>query len=231
MINMYNKDCMELMADTSDGYYDLAIVDPNYGRQEDGGINRSGWAIQKNGEKLRVNGGNYKKKFWDKKPADSKYFEELIKVSKHQIVWGVNYYSYNFGKGRIIWDKCNYGSDQSDCEIAYNSKLDRVDIFKYMWRGMMQGKSIKEGHIQQGNKKLNEKRIHPTQKPVALYKWILQNYAKKGDKILDTHGGSGSICIACYDMGFDLDWCEIDKDYYDAAVKRYKQHISQLTLF
>src|SRR5699024_6394073 len=113
----------------------------------------------------------------------------------------------------------------------YQSVTERVELLRYMWSGMCQGKSLLEGHIQQGNKKLNEKRIHPTQKPVLLYKWLLEKYAKIGDRILDTHGGSGSIAIACYDMGFDLDWYELDKDYYNDAVNRFKEHKKQGSLF
>ena len=231
MIELLNKDCMEYMKGLPDKAFDLAIADPEYGRGEHGGIDRSGLCRQKNGTVIRVNGGNYKKKNWDLKPAGEEYFNELLRVSKNQIIWGENYYNINFGSGRIIWDKCNDGSDQSDAEIAYNSLNERVDIFRYMWRGMFQGKSILEGHIQQGNKLLNEKRIHPTQKPVNLYKWLLKNYANPGDNILDTHGGSMSSAIACHEMGFDLTLCEIDKDYYDAGVKRYKKAIAQEDLF
>lgn len=136
-----------------------------------------------------------------------------------------------FGPGRIIWDKCNGNSDQSDCEIAYNSMTSRVDLFRFMWAGMMQGKSITEGHIQQGNKKRNEKRIHPTQKPLALYTWIFQKYAKPGDKVIDTHLGSGSSRIAAYEAGLDFIGFEIDQKYFDAAEKRFDTHANQINLF
>lgn len=231
MNQFYNLDCMEAMKQIPDKYFELAIVDPNYGRKEHGGKSRSGYVKQKNGVKLYVTDGGYEKKHWDGEPADERYFNELIRVSKHQIIWGCNYYNKNFGPGRIVWDKCNEGSDQSDCEIAYNSLTTRVDLFRYMWRGMMQGKSLTEGHIQQGNKQLNEKRIHPTQKPVALYKWLLTNYAKQGDKILDTHVGSASSLIACYDLGFEYMGFELDKDYFDMATKRLEEHKQQLNLF
>ena len=231
-INLNLGDCMDAMREMPDNAYDLAIVDPEYGRGEHGGVNRSGLVTQKNGSKKMVKGGGqYKKKGWDCKPAGSDYFNEVIRVSKNQIIWGCNYYGANFGSGRIIWDKCNEGSDQSDCEIAYNSLTNRVDLFRYMWRGMMQGKSVSEGHVMQGNKQLNEKRIHPTQKPVKLYKWLLTNYAKPNDKILDTHAGSFSIGIACHDLGFDLDAWEIDAEYHAAATKRFEQHKAQLQLF
>lgn len=131
----------------------------------------------------------------------------------------------------IIWDKCNDGSDQSDAEIAFNSLTRRVDIFRYMWRGMFQGKSIAEGTVQQGNKKLNEKRIHPTQKPVNLYRWICHKYLQKGMKILDTHVGSASSLIAYEEYGLEYVGYEINKDYYDSAQKRLNEFRSQLTLF
>lgn len=231
MNNLYLIDCLLFMKDKPDNYYDLGIIDPEYGRGESGGVNRSGYVKQKNGSKLYVDGNKYKNKNWDTKPADKIYFDELFRVTKNQIIWGCNYYYTNFGSGRIIWDKCNEGTDQSDCEIAYNSTTSRIDKFTYMWRGMMQGKSITEGHIQQGNKKLNETRVHPTQKPVALYKWLLTKYAKPGNKILDTHSGSGSLRIACHDLGFYLDSCEIDKDYYRDNQARYEQHTQQTELF
>ena len=130
-----------------------------------------------------------------------------------------------------IWDKCNDGSDQSDAEVAYCSLTRRVDIFRYMWRGMFQGKSIIEGTIQQGNKKLNEKRIHPTQKPVNLYRWICHKYLQKGMKILYTHVGSASSLIAYEEYGLEYVGYEINKDYYDSAQKRLNEFRSQLTLF
>ena len=133
--------------------------------------------------------------------------------------------------GRIVWDKCNDGSDQSDAEIAYCSLNDRVDIFRFMWRGMFQGKSIYEGTVQQGNKRLNEKRIHPCQKPVALYEWILKKYAKTGDIILDTHVGSASSLIACYKAGYEYVGFEMDKDYYILSKNRLDAEMAQLTIF
>lgn len=148
---------------------------------------------------------------------------------------GCNYYDYPMAGGRIVWDKLNGSSDQFDCEIAYNSFNKRTDIVYFMWCGMFQGvycgKDIRKALVQQGNKALNEHRIHPTQKPVALYKWLLTNYAKPGDKILDTHLGSGSICIACHDLGFELTGIELDNDYYEAAKKRIMDHQLQGKLF
>jgi site-specific DNA-methyltransferase (adenine-specific) len=223
-----NRDCMEAMKGFEDKFFDLAIVDPEYGRGEHGGVNRTSYALQKNGAKILVKGGDYKKKNWDLKPPSSEYFDELIRISHHQIIWGVNYYKYIFrSSGRIIWDKVNDGSDQSSCEIAYYSGHDRVDLFRYMWRGMLQGRSAKEGHLSKGDGKKNEKRIHPTQKPLALYFWLLKNYAKPGDKILDTHMGSQSSRIAAYKMGFDFWGYEIDEQYFREGCKRFDKAIAE----
>lgn len=202
---------------------------PN-GRLEHGGKNRSKMVLQKNGSLSYVADGGYTKKKWDTSPPPESYFKELMRVSKNQIIWGVNYFQYIFGPGRIIWDKCNGESDQSDCEIAYNSLTKRVDLFRFMWAGMMQGKSIAEGHIMQGNKRLNEKRIHPTQKPVSLYAWILSKYAKPGDKILDTHLGSGSSRIAAYDAGLDFVGFEIDEEYFYRQSERFAAHTAQIRM-
>jgi site-specific DNA-methyltransferase (adenine-specific) len=218
----YNMDSMHGLKSFPDKFFDLALVDPAYGRKEHGGRNRSGYIKQKNGNKLFVPDGNYIKMNWDYEPAYKSFFDEIFRVSKNQIIWGENYYSQYFGPGRIIWDKCNDGSDQSDCEIAYNSMTYRVDIIRYMWRGMMQGKSITEGWIQQGDKSKNERRIHPTQKPVVLYEWQLGTYAKPGWKILDPNVGSASSLIACHNLGFDFVGFEIDKTYYDMANARFR---------
>lgn len=226
----FNMDCMEYMRTLPDKVFDLAIVDPPYGIGEDGGKNRSGYVKQKNGTLLQVKDGGYKKKFWDKHTPGPEFFCELFRVSKNQIIWGANYFELP-PAGAIFWDKVNDGSDQSDGEIAFCSLTKRVDIFRYMWRGMMQGKSITDGATQQGNKSKNEVRIHPTQKPVALYTWLLQQYAKPGDKILDTHLGSGSSRIAAYDLGFDFVGCEIDVDYFKAEEVRFYRHTAQENLF
>lgn len=234
-INFYNCDNMEFMKGIPDKFYDLAIVDPPYGinvgkmsyTQED---NRP--VKQKNGTILRVKKLKYKHGNWDSAPPNKEYFDELFRVSKHQIIWGIKYYNLNgIGEGLITWDKCvPDGVSFNKYEHAYCSLIDTNIEFTYMWAGMFQGKSILEPTKQQGNKKLNEIRIHPTQKPVQLYKWLLKNYAKKGDKILDTHGGSMSIAIACDSMGFDLDICELDPDYFNAGVKRFNDYKLQLKL-
>lgn len=219
----YNMDCMDGMKEFPDGYFDLAIVDPPYFS----GPERRGFY----GKKISPIGVQriYKKSECWQVP-DENYFKELFRVSKEQIIWGCNYFEYPFSSGRIVWDKCNGNSDFSDCEIAYCSMHDSVRLFSYMWNGMFQGKSITEGTIQQGNKALNEKRIHPTQKPVALYEWLLNRYAKPGDIILDTHVGSASSLIACYRTNHPYVGFELDKHYYDLSKKRLDAEMAQMRL-
>jgi site-specific DNA-methyltransferase (adenine-specific) len=214
-INLYNVDCMEFMRGLPDNAYDLAIVDPPYGIGEDGGKNRSR-------DTKKYPARRYAIKKWDSKRPAKAYFIELFRVSKNQVIWGANYFieMLNPSSGWIFWDKERYACDFSDGEFAYSSFKKGAKMFRYCWDGFRQGPT----------KQSIEKRIHPTQKPVALYKWILSNYAKEGDKILDTHGGSMSIAIACHDKGFDLDLCELDKDYFEAGKKRYLQHAAQLKL-
>jgi len=208
---------MDLMAQCPDNYFELAIVDPPYFS----GPEKRGYYGRKVSP-IGVKRVYHKSDNWE--IPNERYFKELFRVSKNQIIWGCNYFNYKFlTSGRIIWDKCNGKSSFSDCEIAYCSLHNSVRMVRYMWNGMMQGKSIEEGHIAQGNKKLNEKRIHPTQKPILLYKWLLERYANPGDKILDTHVGSASSLIACKELGFDFMGCEIDTYYYDAACERMKQ--------
>lgn len=227
MIELLNIDCMEYMATLPDKAFDLAVVDPPYGRGEDGGTNRAKGVKQKNGTVLLCLDGGYAKKNWDKEPPPPEYFTELKRVTKQQIIWGANYMPVKLQGGAIVWDKVNDGSDQSGAEIAYCSLNERVDIFRFMWRGMMQGQSIHNGTRQQGNKKLNEKRIHPTQKPVKLYQWLLMHYAKPGQRILDTHLGSMSSVIAAIAGGFSIVGCEIDSDYFIAGCNRVKKYLSQ----
>lgn len=201
VIELLNIDCMDYMATLPDGAFDLAIVDPPYGRGEAGGTNRSHDVKQRNGTTLRCQDGGYVKKHWDNQPPSPAYFVELRRVAKHQIVWGANYMPVPLKGGAIIWDKINDGSDQSGAEIAYCSINERVDVVRYMWRGMMQGECIGSTR-QQGNKALNERRIHPTQKPVKLYEWLLRQYAQPGMRILDTHLGGGEYRHCC-----PLLWC------------------------
>ena len=213
MINIYNKDCLEAMKEMSDNQFDLAIVDPPYGIDMDGG-NIGGNNLTK--------AKDYTKKDWDKSAPSREYFIELKRVSKNQIIWGANHFIQNIPKANsscwIVWDKDNTGNF-ADCELAYTSFKSAVRKYKFRWNGMLQG-----------DMKNKEHRIHPTQKPVKLYEWLLMNYAKEGDKILDTHLGSGSIAIACHNLGYDLEGYELDKEYYDNALKRIKQHQAQLRL-
>ena len=212
-INFYNIDCIEFMKTKPDNYYDLAIVDPPYGINMDGG---------------KIGGNNcgkakdYTQKDWDKEPPSLEYFKELMRVSKNQIVWGANHFISRMpfdSSCWIIWDKDNSGNF-ADCEMAWTSFNTAVRKYKFRWNGMLQQ-----------NMKDKEIRIHPTQKPKDLYRWILKNYAKPNDLILDTHGGSMSISIACDMEGFDLDVTEIDKEYFDAGIKRYEQYKQQPQLF
>jgi len=216
---------MEFMASLPADYYDWAIVDPPYFS----GPNKLGYYREKGKRsKIGVKSGDYKDlNHWD--IPRYPYYEQLKRVSKNQIIWGINYFEFaGEVPGRIIWDKCNGNSSFSDCEIASCSTIDSVRKFTYMWSGMLQGKSIQEGHISQGNKSLNEKRIHPMQKPVILYDWILNKFSEKGQRILDTHGGSGSICIACDKAEINIDWVEIDKNPFNDFLKRFELYKEQL---
>lgn len=220
----YNMDCMEAMREMPDGAFDLAVVDPPYFS----GPERRGYYGCRI-SKIGVHRDYPISPQWE--VPGPEYFKELKRVSKHYIVWGCNYFKFAFPSGRIIWDKCNESSSFSDCEIAATDIFNSVRLFRYMWNGMMQGKSVAEGHIQRGNKAKNEVRFHPTQKPVALYAWIFQHYAKPGDKILDTHLGSGSSRIAAYDAGLDFTGYEIDPDYFKAQEERFAAHTAQMSLF
>lgn len=203
MIKLYNQDCMEAMAGLEDNAFDLAIVDPPYG-------------IEVN--KMTLGGGKYKNKgkSWDSETPSQDYFDELFRVSKNQVIWGANYMIDKIKKpsmGWIYWDKMNGDSDFSDGELAFTSFKRALRSYKH--------------HLSMDR----SKRFHPTQKPIKLYEWILMKYAKEGDKILDTHLGGGSIAIACHNLGYSLTGYEIDKEYYDKASERIKQHQSQIRLF
>ena len=201
---MYNEDCMELMKRYKDNHFELAIVDPPYG------ININNNMGRRKGQKH----SGHKKVLWDSAVPSKQYFTELFRVSKNQIIWGGNYMT-NF-------------LYPSPCWLLWDKKFsDKISFAQYemAWTSFNTSAKKYDKNANQGDK------IHPTQKPVALYKWILNNYAKEGNKILDTHGGSGSICIACYDLKYDLVWTELDTEYYEAAKERFEKHIAQLQLF
>lgn len=215
MITMLNVDCMEYMRTVPDEYFDLAVVDPPYGIGEDGEKNHS---RSKLAEAKR-----YAKKSWDREPPRPEYFMELSRVSKNQIIWGANHFADRFSSASscwIVWDKLNSG-DFADCELAFARFKTAVRKFSFMWNGMLQG-----------DMKNKERRIHPTQKPVKLYEWLLNNYAEKGQKILDTHLGSGSSAIAAHYFGVgEFVGCELDADYYDAAKARFAKETAQIDMW
>jgi len=203
-IKLFNMDCMDALREMETNAFDLAIVDPPYG-------------IGAGSEKFK-NGSSksekpyFKKKDWDLSRPNKAYFNELRRVSNNQIIWGGNYFSDMLPPFRcfISWDKTIHGNSYADCELAWTS-FDKVA--RYFRENIAQVNS--------------EGRIHPTQKSVTLYKWLLKNYAKEGDKILDTHLGSGSIALACHDAGYDLTGYELDEDYFKAALHRLDEHRKQ----
>ena len=203
MLTITNEDNIQLMARYPDKYFDLAIVDPPYGINVNESIGRR--------KGMRHSG--HKKAIWDNEIPNAEYFDELFRVSKNQIIWGANYFVMPPTKCFIIWDKC-YSED-----VTFSR-------YEYAWSSF---NITSKGFVFNGQ--ANKDKIHPTQKPVALYKWLLDKYAKPTDKILDTHLGSGSIAIACHDYGFELTACELDKEYFDLAQKRINQHVAQLKLF
>ena len=219
MTEAHNIDCMAAMSQMKDNEFELAIVDPPYGigAAKDTRFNKMFKDNTKGGKNYFMS-GNYKVSDWDNSTPSGEYFEELLRVSKHYIIWGANHYNFNLsGPGWVVWDKLNGESNLSDCELAASNYNKAVRKFELLWNG-----------FQRGEKTI---RIHPTQKPIALYKWLLKNYAKEGDRILDTHLGSGSSRIAAHDMGFDFVGYEIDKDYFDAQELRFENHIKQGSLF
>ena len=200
----YNMDCMEYMRQFPDKHFELAVVDPPYGIGMDGGnVGYKGF-------------NNFQKKGWDAAAPTDEYFEELFRVSSNQVVFGGNYFGLPPTRCYLVWDKGEgfYNRTYAECELAWTSFDSNTCKIKHdpLAKGDYKGK------------------IHPTQKPVALYKWLLSNYAKPSDKILDTHLGSGSSRIAAYDMGFDFYATELDKDYFDAQEKRFQNFKSQLKM-
>jgi site-specific DNA-methyltransferase (adenine-specific) len=222
MINITNEDNMQLMARYPDNYFDLAIVDPPYGIGESSNDNKSRSKLGKSKD--------YGNKDWDNSAPNMEYFTELKRVSKNQIIWGANHFIENIPNANsscwIVWDKVNGENDFADCEMAYCSFKTAVRKYTFRWHGMLQG-----------NMKDKEVRIHPTQKPVALYSWIIQKYAEANFKIIDTHIGSGSIAIAVDNankidkMNLTLIGCELDPDYYKATMRRIKEQTNWQSLF
>ena len=216
-IEVLNEDCMEVMARYPDKHFELAVVDVPYGidaSNDARGGKQHGNAIAPS--------KSYGAKEWDKEAPPQQYFDELIRVSKNQIVWGANHFISKIPRDSscwLVWDKVTGDNNYADCELAWTSFPLAVRQFTFMWKGMFQQ-----------NMRAKENRIHPTQKPVALYDWIFKNYAEQGMKILDTHGGSMSSVISADKAGLEMVCCELDKEYFDKAVERFKQYKSQETL-
>ena len=212
---LYLGDCMTYMATLEDNAFDLAIVDPPYGISESGGTNKSRGLLAVSKDYKPFAGG-------DLEPPSIEYFIELQRISKNQIIWGANHFIDRVMKPSscwIVWDKINGKTDFADCELAYTSFKTAVRQFRFQWQGMLQG-----------DMKNKEARIHPTQKPVKLYEWLLTNYAKPDQRILDTHLGSGSSAIAAHYFGCEFVGIELDEDYYNAAVNRIHEQTKQLDL-
>ena len=212
MIELHNVDCMDYMRGLPDNAFELAIVDPPYGIGESGAKNHTRSELGKAKNYKPFAGG-------DACAPPEEYFTQLERVSRNQIIWGANHFRARNSSCWIVWDKVNGANDFADAELAYTSFKSAVRIFRFQWHGMLQG-----------DMKNKEVRIHPTQKPVKLYEWLLINYAKEGDRILDTHLGSGSSAIAAHNLGFEFVGCELDTDYFNAASKRIKQHQAQLRI-
>lgn len=214
MTRAYNMDCMEALRALPDKFFDLAVVDPMYGIGENGAKSGSRAKLAKRIDYKPI----------DDTPQDEEYFLQLFRVSKNQIIWGANHFMSVIGRDAscwLVWDKDNGDTNYADCELAWTSFPGAVRKFKYLWAGMRQEK--------QGRN--HQHRIHPCEKPMPLYTWIFQRYAKPGDKILDTHLGSGSSRIAAYDLGLDFTGYEIDPDYFWAQEERFAAHAAQMTLF
>ena len=210
-IEITNEDNMELMARFPDKYFDLAIVDPPYGIGAGGTKFKNGTSKNKTID--------FRDDDWDKQIPPAEYWKELFRVSENQIVWGGNYMTEYLPPKScwLFWDKGTGDNSYADGELAWTSFNGAMRKITKSWVG--------------ANAKDGIERIHPTQKPIYLYKWILDKFTNEGDLILDTHLGSGSIAIACHDYGYELTACELDKEYYDKAVQRIKNHVSQLKLF
>lgn len=223
--NLYHADCMIALKEFPDKFFDLAIVDPPYGIGVMSMNYTKSGAVKVHGKNVATRRDYRRFTDWDVKPG-KEYFDELFRVSKKQIIWGGNYFADMLppSKGFIIWDKrCdnNMTNDFADCEYAWiSSGLGVARVFRFLWNGMLQG-----------NMKDKEDRFHPTQKPVSLYLWLLNKYAKKGDKILDTHAGSASSLVACQRSGFDGWGFEIDDEYFEKAKARLDQEKNQVNIY
>ena len=208
---IYLTDCIKFMKQKPDNFYDLAIPDPPYGIGENGIKGRDRAKLAKTINYYPID---------DSKPPTQEYFDELFRVSKYQIIWGCNYMNFtqkSTSSGRIFWDKVNGNSDQSDGEMAWTNLIPSIRQIEFMQHGFHVANSLKNGRVANGNRKNRKKRIHPNQKPVLLYAWLLQKFAKKGWSILDTHSGSGSLAVACQKLDFSIDACEIVKHYYNES--------------
>lgn len=221
MTEAINGDCVAAMRQMPDKAFDLAIVDPVYGD-----VTQGGYMTHNKGQRVgtgKANQKGYHAGLWKQGKTGGDYFAELFRVSKNQIIWGGNYFTDNLPESQcwIVWDKMHLAERTfADCELAWSSFNRAARVFRFCWDGMIQQ-----------DMKNKEERIHPTQKPVALYKWLLQNFAEPGMRILDTHLGSGSSRIAAYDLGFDFVGYEIDKTYFDQQEERFKNHTNQMNLF
>ena len=216
MIELINGDCMDYMRGLPDKCFDLAIVDPPYGIGEDGSRNKSRGKLAK-AKDYKPYAGN------DISSPSKELFDEMIRISKNQIIWGANHFISKIPYDSscwIVWDKNNGDNDFADCELAWTSFKTAVRKYKFTWQGMLQE-----------NMKNKEFRIHPNQKPIKLYEWVLLNYATKGNKIFDPFLGSGSSAIAADILGFDFVGIELDKDYFEAAKLRLENHQRQLKIF
>jgi len=256
-IIVFNCGNLALMRNVEDIFFDVAVVDPEYGIGESSKNHKSrNTAVkQKNGAKLKAKDPVYTKKDWDSKPPDDLFFSELIRVSANQVIFGANYFTQIVGEvfkpprrdnysefikqhptGWIIWDKVNGSNDFSDCELIYTTFDFPTFVVYYMWNGMMQGvevsKSLQKARIQIGDKKKhNEPRLHPTQKPIKIYKWLFQELNLFGLKILDTNLGLGGIIVAAYDANCFFIGCENDDEYFESLVKTRIPYIEQKSFF
>ena len=229
-ITITNEDNMQLMARYPDNYFDLAIVDPPYGI---GASKQSASSSKRKGRKNSViKRSTLKSKDWDNETPTKEYFNELFRVSKEQIIWGGNYFELPLINSWLIWNKLQVLETRSDGEMAWTSFKRPLKIVPLLQDGFKRGQNVGYNQPVIYNEPFSGKQtIHPTQKPIALYKWLLDKYAKQGDKILDTYLGSGSIAIACHDYDFELTACELDAEYYTASVLRIKNHTKQQRLF